>query len=233
MTLKSPQIVAVVPAAGVGKRMAADRPKQYLELNDKTIIEHTISLLLSHSAISKVVVATSADDPYFPLLTIASDKRVMRVDGGAERVDSVVAGLEGITDEWVMVHDAARPCVTLSDIDALIEVAIQSDAGAILAMPVRDTMKRVGESSGITHTVCREALWHALTPQMFRTEQLKTALAEAIAGGATITDEASALEFCGLTPRVVSGRSDNIKVTRPEDLALANFYLTQREKESS
>ncbi len=233
MTHYSPHIVAVVPAAGVGKRMAADRPKQYLQLNQKTILEHTISLLLSHPAISRVVVALGEDDPYYPTLPISLNDRVSRVAGGAERVDSVLAGINTVSEEWVMVHDAARPCVTLADIDLLIESAKQSDAGAILAMPVRDTMKRGSEEGGIQTTVCREALWHALTPQMFRAEQLKQALDSAIEAGVSITDEASALEHCGLSPRIVSGRSDNIKITRPEDLALADFYLSQRIKESS
>ncbi len=128
----------------------------------------------------------------------------------------------------MLVHDAARPCVRQTDLQALITAAVSSEYGAILAAPVRDTMKR-GQNTltqpQISHTVDRENLWHALTPQMFRVGQLRDALTAALAQGATITDEASALEFCGYTPLLVAGRSDNLKVTQPEDLALAEFYL--------
>ncbi|WP_413110962.1 2-C-methyl-D-erythritol 4-phosphate cytidylyltransferase [Thaumasiovibrio sp. DFM-14] len=226
-------IAAIIPAAGVGKRMAADKPKQYLLLNQQTILEHTVALLLSHPAIDRVVVVLGKDDIYFNQLPLASHSQVSTVTGGAERVNSVMAGLASITEEWVMVHDAARPCVSLSDIDNLIVQAQQHPNGAILASPVRDTMKRAAENGVIEHTVCREHLWHALTPQMFRTESLKIALQQAMQQGVNITDEASAMEHCGLAPMLVRGRSDNIKITQPEDLALADFYLQQRAKERS
>ncbi|CEO38198.1 2-C-methyl-D-erythritol 4-phosphate cytidylyltransferase [Photobacterium kishitanii] len=224
------EFIAVVPAAGVGSRMAADRPKQYLHIAGKTILEHTVDRLLSLAEITRVVIAISADDPYFPLLPLATDPRITVVDGGAERADSVFAGLAAIDNDnaWVLVHDAARPCVRQTDLQALITAAVSSEYGAILAAPVRDTMKR-GQNTltqpQISHTVDRENLWHALTPQMFRVGQLRDALTAALAQGATITDEASALEFCGYTPLLVAGRSDNLKVTQPEDLALAEFYL--------
>ncbi|OBU26904.1 2-C-methyl-D-erythritol 4-phosphate cytidylyltransferase [Photobacterium kishitanii] len=224
------EFIAVVPAAGVGSRMAADRPKQYLHIAGKTILEHTVDRLLSLVEITRVVIAISADDPYFPLLPLATDPRITVVDGGAERADSVFAGLAAIDNDnaWVLVHDAARPCVRQTDLQALITAAVSSEYGAILAAPVRDTMKR-GQNTliqpQISHTVDRENLWHALTPQMFRVGQLRDALTAALAQGATITDEASALEFCGYTPLLVAGRSDNLKVTQPEDLALAEFYL--------
>ncbi|WP_232613565.1 2-C-methyl-D-erythritol 4-phosphate cytidylyltransferase [Photobacterium carnosum] len=224
------EFIAVVPAAGVGSRMAADRPKQYLHIAGKTILEHTVDRLLSLPEITRVIIAVSADDPYFPQLPLAADSRITVVDGGAERADSVFAGLAAIDNNnaWVLVHDAARPCVRLTDLTALITAAVNSDCGAILAAPVRDTMKRghnKATQSQIIHTVDRENLWHALTPQMFRVGQLRQSLTTALAQGATITDEASALEFCGYTPILVAGRSDNLKVTQPEDLALAEFYL--------
>ncbi|SMY36283.1 2-C-methyl-D-erythritol 4-phosphate cytidylyltransferase [Photobacterium andalusiense] len=224
------EFIAVVPAAGVGSRMAADRPKQYLHIAGKTILEHTVDRLLSLTEITRVVIAISADDPYFPLLPLATDPRIIVVDGGAERADSVFAGLAAIENDnaWVLVHDAARPCVRQADLRALITAAISSDCGAILATPVRDTMKRGLHHSTppqISHTVDRDNLWHALTPQMFRVGLLRQSLTSALAQGATITDEASALEFCGYTPLLVTGRSDNLKVTQPEDLALAEFYL--------
>lgn len=224
------EFIAVVPAAGVGSRMAADRPKQYLHIAGKTILEHTVDRLLSLAEITRVVIAISADDPYFPQLPLATDPRITVVDGGAERADSVFSGLAAIENDnaWVLVHDAARPCVRQADLLALITTAVSSEYGAILAAPVRDTMKR-GQNKltqpQICHTVDRENLWHALTPQMFRVGQLREALTTALAQGATITDEASALEFCGYTPLLVAGRSDNLKVTQPEDLALAEFYL--------
>lgn len=226
-------IVAVVPAAGVGSRMKADRPKQYLTINAITILEHTINKLLSHPQVSKVVVAVSEGDPYFPELSLSQHPDVVRVKGGNERADSVLSALNYIQEsglgEWVMVHDAARPCIQQGDIDKLIEAALSHPVGGILAAPVRDTMKR-GVDGQIDHTVERANLWHALTPQMFRTLPLQQALTEALEQGVSITDEASAFEWKGASPALVAGRSDNFKVTQPEDLALAEFYLSQNKE---
>ncbi len=156
---------------------------------------------------------------------------VIRVAGGKERADSVLSGLNYVSAqlpcEWVLVHDAARPCVTLNDIDRLIDVCCAHPTGGILASPVRDTMKRANKENNIDHTVDREALWHALTPQMFKTQQLTRALADALQQGVAITDEASALEWLGETPALVQGSANNIKITQPEDLALAEFYLSR------
>lgn len=226
-------IVAVVPAAGVGSRMKADRPKQYLTINAITILEHTVNKLLSHPQVSKVVVAVSEGDPYFPELSLSQHPDVVRVKGGNERADSVLSALNYIQEsglgEWVMVHDAARPCIQQGDIDKLIEAALSHPVGGILAAPVRDTMKR-GVDGAIDHTVERANLWHALTPQMFRTLPLLQALTEALEQGVSITDEASAFEWKGASPALVAGRSDNFKVTQPEDLALAEFYLSQNKE---
>ncbi|MDA0149973.1 2-C-methyl-D-erythritol 4-phosphate cytidylyltransferase [Vibrio sp. LaRot3] len=228
-TSSSASIVAIVPAAGVGSRMQADRPKQYLTIDHQTVLEHTVEKLLSHSQVSKVIVAITDGDPYFPQLSISSHPDVIRVSGGKERADSVLSGLNYVAEnqlaEWVMVHDAARPCVREHDLTTLIQVSMQHPVGGILASPVRDTMKRANGGQDIDHTVDREALWHALTPQMFKTELLTQALSEALAANAVITDEASALEWQGLSPALVKGYSDNIKITQPEDLALAEFYL--------
>lgn len=227
------KITAVVPAAGVGSRMAADRPKQYLQIAGKTILEHTIDRLFSHPAVKRVIIAISKTDPYFSALPLANDPRITVVDGGAERADSVFAGLAAIENEdsWVLVHDAARPCLRITDLEKLISQAQQSDCGAILAAPVRDTMKRGNGQNGIAETVERNDLWHALTPQMFKVKQLRDSLHQALEQGAVVTDEASALEFCGYVPLLVKGRADNLKVTQPEDLALAEFYLQQLTKE--
>lgn len=227
---------AVVPAAGVGKRMRADRPKQYLPLAGRTVIEHTLQRFIDHPRIAGMVVALSAEDAYWPQLRVASDKPLLRVDGGAERADSVLNALRALAREaaardWVLVHDAARPCLHPSDLDALI-VSLADDAiGGILAVPVRDTMKRADDQGRIARTEERTGLWHALTPQMFRLGALTDALERAAAAGASVTDEASAFEHLGLRPRLVEGRGDNIKITRPEDLALAEFFLRERVRE--
>ena len=226
-------VIAVVPAAGVGSRMKADRPKQYLQIHGKTILEHTVEKLLSHPQVSKIVVAVSDDDPYYPELPLNLNPQVIRVFGGTERADSVLSALDYIAQQqlsdWVMVHDAARPCIQLSDIDKLISGAMTHDVGAILAAPVRDTMKR-GAQGQIEHTVDRVDLWHALTPQMFRSKPLRKVLSEALQQGVSITDEASAFEWKGLSPALIAGRSDNFKITQPEDLALAEFYLSQNKE---
>lgn len=232
--LTQPQsVIAVVPAAGVGSRMKADRPKQYLKINGKTILEHTVEKLLAHPQVSQIVVAISDDDPYYPELPLTQNPQVIRVAGGSERADSVLSALDYIEKQelggWVMVHDAARPCVQLSDIDKLISTAMSHDVGAILAAPVRDTMKR-GAQGQIDHTVERADLWHALTPQMFRAEPLWNVLSEALQQGVSITDEASAFEWKGFSPALVAGRSDNFKITQPEDLSLAEFYLSQNKE---
>ena len=223
--------IAIVPAAGVGSRMKADRPKQYLLIDGKVVLEHTVEKLLSHPKISKVVVAITEGDPYYPELSIANHPDVIRVVGGKERADSVLSGLNYVSTqfscEWVLVHDAARPCVSLTDIDRLIDVCVSHPTGGILASPVRDTMKRANPAQDIDHTVDREALWHALTPQMFKTQQLKRALDAALQQDIAITDEASALEWLGETPALVQGNASNLKITQPEDLALAEFYLSR------
>ncbi|WP_456296232.1 2-C-methyl-D-erythritol 4-phosphate cytidylyltransferase [Vibrio sp. AK197] len=232
-------VIALVPAAGIGSRMQADRPKQYLTIGEKTVLEHTIYRLLEHPQVQQVVVVLTDDDPYFSALPCAADPRIQRVSiaRGKERADSVLKGLEFIQAHchahWAMVHDAARPCVRLTDIDRLIEQVSCHDVGGILAAPVRDTMKRSTPCAHITQTVERVALWHALTPQLFPVESLTHALRGALASSAVITDEASALEWAGKQPLLVTGSADNIKITQPEDLALAEFYLQRENKDKS
>ncbi|CAI0974623.1 2-C-methyl-D-erythritol 4-phosphate cytidylyltransferase [Serratia fonticola] len=225
----SPQVIAVLPAAGIGSRMQADCPKQYLTIGHQTILEHAIHALLRHPRITQVIVAISPEDQQFKTLPIASDPRVLVTEGGQQRADSVLAGLQLAGNaHWVLVHDAARPCLHPDDLERLLAITAHSKVGGILAAPVRDTMKRAQVSQSIiSHTVERQDLWHALTPQLFPLELLKLCLQRALDEGATVTDEASALEHCGYHPLLVAGRADNIKVTRPEDLALAAFYLTQ------
>ncbi|NOH70101.1 2-C-methyl-D-erythritol 4-phosphate cytidylyltransferase [Vibrio pectenicida] len=231
MIQTSPTIIAIVPAAGLGRRMKTERPKQYLLIHDKTVLEHTVNKLLRHPKIAKVIVVLSDKDPYYPHLSIADNKCVISVLGGKERFESVLSGLTYVREnekaDWVMVHDAARPCVNDRDIDKLIKVSLNHQVGGLLASPVRDTMKRANSLGNIEYTVDRENLWHALTPQMFRTEQLNTALNKALSEGVNVTDEASAMEWIGLSPALVQGSAENIKITQPEDLALAEFYLNQ------
>ena len=226
-----PQYTVVVPAAGVGKRMLTDRPKQYLMLAGLTVLEQTLYGLIAHPQIKHVVLALAPEDPYFETLDISSASWITRVDGGKERADSVLAGLQSIpVNEWVLVHDAARPCLHHGDLDRLLRLAQQGDIGGILATPVRDTMKRESpEQQGtVQHTEDREGLWHALTPQFFPVQALHQALSQALKSGKNITDEASAMEYMGAKVSLVEGDASNIKITRPADLALAEFYFKQR-----
>ncbi|QWF71227.1 2-C-methyl-D-erythritol 4-phosphate cytidylyltransferase [Methylomonas paludis] len=223
---------AVVPAAGVGKRMQADRPKQYLVLADKTVIEHTLNRLIQSAAFQAIAVAISSEDPYWPELAIASHPQVITAPGGKERADSVLSALkalQGKADEqdWVLVHDAARPCLTSADIHLLINSLTNDAVGGILALSSHDTLKHV-EGNTISASVDRKHIWRALTPQMFRYGMLRDALQQT-EGNPAITDEASALELLGYQPKIVEGRPDNLKITRPEDLALAQFYMEQQD----
>ncbi len=221
----------IVPAAGVGKRMNADRPKQYLPLSEKTVIEQTLTRLIDAQVFEKIIVAISEGDPYWNNLPISKHEKIIRAEGGKERADSVLNALAEIKNQaadndWVLVHDAARPCITSEDIEKLILELRHDEIGGILALSSHDTLKDV-DGLQIVSTHDRNRIWRALTPQMFRYGALKKAL-EFTQGNVGITDEASALEAQGLSPKIVEGRSDNIKITRPEDLALAQFYLSQQ-----
>ncbi len=229
MTTDGPRIWAVVPAAGKGARMGADRPKQYLELAGRTVLEHTLRRLLDEPRIAGIVVPLAADDPFGQAIVARLGARVVATVGGAERCHSVLNGLDAVpqaaADDWALVHDAARPCLRAGDLAALIERLEGNPCGGILAVPVRDTLKRCAPDGTIEHTVDRNQLWHALTPQMFRLSVLREALRAALAAQRLVTDEAQAIELAGFVPRVVEGHADNIKITRPEDLPLADYYL--------
>ena len=218
----------VIPAAGIGQRVGASIPKQYLPLLGKTIIEHSLSPFLENPRVIRVIVSLAKNDQWFKQLPIAQHTKIETVEGGAERVDSVLAALKMIAPEdFVLVHDAARPCITNEDIEKLINTVEQQQQGAILACRVRDTMKRSDQDYRISTTVERENLWHALTPQMFLNEQLIDVIMANLCSQ-KITDEASAFEMSGLPVMIVEGRADNLKVTREEDLSLAAFYLSQK-----
>ncbi|VXC69843.1 4-diphosphocytidyl-2C-methyl-D-erythritol synthase [Pseudomonas sp. 8Z] len=214
----------VIPAAGIGARMAADRPKQYLEVAGRCILEHSLDCFLDHPDLLGVVVCLAEDDPFWPALASAANPLIHRANGGRERADSVLAGLQALQQagadeaDWVLVHDAARPNLARSDLDCLLDVLATDPVGGLLAVPARDTLKQADAAGRVVQTVDRAVIWQAYTPQMFRLGALRQALGDALAVGAAITDEASAIEWAGLAPRLVEGRADNLKVTRPEDL---------------
>jgi len=221
---------AVVPAAGVGRRMGAALPKQYLPLAGFSVIVHALNTLLQHPRISGLVVVIGAGDAWWERIRLVSDKPLLQAPGGEERCHSVLNGLQALAawaapDDWVLVHDAARPCLPAADLDRLMTALQDDPVGGLLAVPVRDTLKRADPEGRVRATVDRAGLWHALTPQMFRFNLLRDALREALARHLLVTDDAAAMEAAGWAPRLVEGRADNIKITRPEDLALAEFYL--------
>ncbi len=235
-----PEFWVVVPAAGSARRMGTTVPKQYLRIAGRTVIEHALRPFLARRECRGVVVALARDDRHFQTLPIASEPRIRTVIGGAERTDSVRAGLEALAavqstepgvakaTDWVLVHDAARPCLSDADLVALLHQVRDDEVGGILAAPVVDTLKRADESGRIAATVDRSQLWHALTPQMFRHGVLQRALEQARG----TTDEAQAVEALGLKPTLVRGSLDNLKITVPEDLARAESILAAREATS-
>ncbi|MGK0273003.1 MAG: 2-C-methyl-D-erythritol 4-phosphate cytidylyltransferase [Cocleimonas sp.] len=241
----------VIPAAGLGLRMQSDKPKQYLEIQQKTLIEHTLECFQRHEQIAGIVVVLNAEDEHWEPLNLKSKfESLYTVHGGSNRSDSVMQGLIYLDQikkisqrSWVMVHDAARPCLSNIDLDSLLSLRETETIGGLLASPVRDTMKRVLVSKEIespsqlnqlevnktvSHTEPRDNLWHALTPQMFRLNDLKHAIQKCKDEGIEITDESSAMEYIGEKPVIVECMHNNIKVTNPSDLALATFLLSQK-----
>ncbi|HVH34448.1 MAG TPA: 2-C-methyl-D-erythritol 4-phosphate cytidylyltransferase [Tahibacter sp.] len=220
----------VVPAAGRGRRFGGDVPKQYLRLHDKPLLLHTLERLAAHPRIAGLMLVVAADDAsWVQSIVEVLGKPLLRVTGGAERADSVLAGLRALpasvaVDDCVLVHDAARPCVRAADISRLIDLAVPA-GGGLLAAPLRDTLKRADAQGRVAATEPREARWRALTPQLFPRAALEAALAAAAASGIAVTDEAMAMERAGHAPLLVEGSEDNIKVTTPADLALAEFIL--------
>lgn len=223
----------VVPAAGHGTRFGSDVPKQYALVGGRPLIAHTLHALLSHPAVEAAMVVLAEGDPHWPAWAAFDDKPILHCTGGSERSDSVLAGLDALpdsvrADDFVLVHDAARPNVALADLDRLLELGRGDPVGAILATPVRDTLKRAGDDGGIDGTEPRERLWRALTPQLFRRLQLGRALQAARNAGIAVTDESMAMERQGLRPLLVEGREDNFKITTPADLSRFAFLLAQQ-----
>ena len=237
---------AVVPAAGVGRRMEAAHPKQYLPLAGKTVIEYSLAALLNIPSLHKIIVALGADDEYWRDLGCAEDARIAQVEGGKERQDSVLNALEALcelhgadAEDWVLVHDAARPCVKTADVEGLVTAVIsacQQDAhygGGLLAASMDNTVKesQATGQAALPHVVAtrqRELLWQALTPQLFPLGLLKQALHDAAARAVPLTDESSALERLGYRPLLVAGSKTNIKITHASDLLLAEAILASR-----
>ncbi len=222
----------IIPAAGSGLRMAGNVPKQYLPLAGRTVLEWSMAPFLARNEFHALVVALAPGDEQWAQLPMAGDHRIRTVTGGRERADSVRAALAVIAEhahaqDWILVHDAARPCLDDADLDRLMVALADDPVGGLLAAPVPDTLKRAGPDGRVDVTISRAQMWRALTPQMFRYGVLWQALEQRIAGG-QITDEAAAVESLGLKPLLVAGRSDNLKITVPEDLAIAERHLAAR-----
>lgn len=229
---------AVVPAAGSGRRMAAEVPKQYLKLNGVPILEHTLRALLACPDIRGVVVVLDPSDRRADAIPSLSDPRVTTASGGAERADSVLAGLEAITAEagvkdWVLVHDAARPCISVTTLRALITSCLSEGVGGVMAQASVDTLKHVSDDNRVVETLDRKVIWRAQTPQMFKLTELTSALSSAIASEAAITDESMAMELAGYPVSILEGPSTNIKITVPADLEIAEIILRRLSWESS
>lgn len=226
----APKYWAVIPAAGVGERFGANIPKQYATLHNQTVLEHALQAFLSCEKIAGIVIALHVKDQHFKDLHLNHlHKPLWTTVGGKTRAHSVLNALvflqqQVAADDFVLVHDAARPCLTQKDLDTLINNCTNESIGGILGVPVCDTLKKV-QNTEITATVDRKHLWRALTPQMFRHQVLVSALTDAIHNEQVITDEASAIENQGHQPKMVAGDVRNIKITSQEDLHMAELFL--------
>jgi len=236
MSRSKARIWAVVPAAGVGRRFSADKPKQFHEINGKIVAQHTLNRLLGLSSIQATYIPCDVSSPEWSKVSAVQDSRVHLIAGGEQRAHSVLNGLMAIQalaadNDWVLVHDMVRPCVTTENITALIDALVDHPVGGILAAPVNDTLKIVNSEQHIQTTVKRDEYRVAQTPQMFRYQLLRDAICAMLRDKVTPTDEASAVEYAGLEPLSVDGRQDNIKITRREDLAIATAIMKNQEAE--
>lgn len=232
--MTTPRVHVLIPAAGRGTRYGGSILKQYLPVAGKAVLAHAIGAFQFHPLVSGITVVLAEDDQMFESAVGRLARVVDTVIGGDKRAISVRNGLQHILDkhpddEWVLVHDGARPCLSPSCLDRLLEQGLESRDGAILAMPVGDTLKRAGDEQEITGTVDRRGLWGAQTPQLFRVKALADAIDAAMEAGCALTDEASAMEFAGARPLLVQGSVANIKITHPADLAIAESLLAQKD----
>ena len=223
--------VAIVPAGGSGARFGSVAPKQYREIAGKTVLEHTLIALQKCAAIERIYVNVQHDDAHVEAVTANLPNIAILRTAGTTRANTVQNALKDISkqvrrDAWVLVHDAARPCVSSVDLVRLIALAGAHSVGGLLASPVSDTLKRANAEGEVTETVPRDGMWRAQTPQMFRYETL----VHALASSPDVTDEAQAIEALGMTPLLVAGSARNIKITLPEDAELAAYYLLNEEQ---
>ncbi|MGH8212534.1 MAG: 2-C-methyl-D-erythritol 4-phosphate cytidylyltransferase [Rhodanobacteraceae bacterium] len=230
MATDANELWCVVPAAGRGARFGGEIPKQYLPLSGRPLILHTLERIAAHPRIAGLMVVLAAQDHWWPQVRESNGKPVLHTAiGGGERADSVLAGLRALPDsvgdaDFVLVHDAARPCLRYEDLGRLIVEGAKA-GGALLAAPLRDALKRADVRNSSIDTEPRGAFWRAFTPQMFRRNELVIALERARNEGVVVSDEAQAMERCGFHPLLVEGAEDNIKITTPADLKLAEFLL--------
>ena len=234
MDVSSLAVWAIIPATGLGSRMGAEMPKQYLPLESKCILHHTLDNLLSHERICGAMVVLNAEDRHWAAHDYRHDKPVHTCTGGEQRYHSVLNGLQLLSeklgqDAFVLIHDAVRPFVDHADLDRLIDAVAASDDGAILASPVADTLKVADDNQRISATHPRDGLWRAYTPQAFRLQLIQSALHTVVEDKLAVTDDASAMEHAGFKPRLVSCNPLNIKITYPDDLSLARLILARQQ----
>jgi 2-C-methyl-D-erythritol 4-phosphate cytidylyltransferase len=225
----------VIPAAGSGRRFASQVPKQYAMLGASTVLEHALAPFESDPDCAGIAVAIAPDDSLWPVVAARRTRLVETVEGGEQRAHSVRNALRALVarvrdDDWIMVHDAARPCFSIWDLGVLKKELAAHEVGGLLAVPLADTLKRAGEATAaeVAATIDRSGLWRAATPQVFRFGVLLRALDAALAANRIPTDEAQAIEWAGFRPRLIAGRADNIKVTTTDDLELATAILALR-----
>lgn len=234
MTANTPKIWAIVPAAGQGKRFSQTKPKQFFELNGKLVAEHSLSRLLAVPQLEQIIVPSDIDCSWWSQVPCLSQAKIKQVKGGEQRANSVLNGLMSISasaaeDDWVLVHDIARPCITAEDINQLISAVKDHPVGGILVARVDETLKKVAADNHITATIERTEHRLAQTPQMFRYGLLKQTICDCLQQNIIPTDEAFAIESAGYKVLAVEGRRDNLKITREEDLAIATAIMTGQE----
>lgn len=225
--MRSLTVDVILPAAGVGSRMGLGFPKQYLQIDGKTVLEHTVDAIFSSEYVHNIIIGVSREDSYIQRIHFQHPSRIVLTEGGQERSDTVRLALASVTTDFVMVHDAARPFVRKSDLNNLVESLSNDDVGGILACKISDTIKKVSNSE-IISTVPRHDLYRAFTPQMFRTALLLKVLNFVYENGIAVTDDASAFEALGLKVKIIEGHSDNIKLTTSEDVEIAKMLMSLR-----
>lgn len=236
MSVEKENLWCVIPASGVGVRMGSGRPKQYMELGGKKILEWTLQVFVGLPEVRSIIVGIADSDTWWPTIPFSTHKNIHTSVGGAERIQTVINGLKQLRQlcraqdyDWVLVHDAVRPCVLREDVIKLVQTCRQTDHGGLLGCEIVDTVKRADEQGKVVKTESRKGLWRAMTPQMFRLRDLESALLSAMNSGHYSTDESAAMELAGYQPQIVSGDPSNIKITRLSDIKLAETILGQQQ----